>query len=413
MISHFEAWISALGALGLYPVISRLLRSPKKNPHESSLLALGLAMFGIFLIRIPYLTSGSPFFGGLTYLIAGFMPLIALVHFEILLRRHMPLFIKLLTAFGSVFFSIAAATGIFFGEKSFMIPFGIFGFLVEAAIIYFCYTRPKKEYSAIENSLIELSVFSLVILVPFFISDMAQGAWGVPRMAVVGALLFAYTSMYNHSLLENSGFLLKQISKSLLFSLLLTLALATLFEKPDFVRLYILFFVISLISKIFSSAQTLDGEDNFVQFVTSLSEADKKSREGFLSEMNRVFGRVPKLLFSESDLKPYKKELLFDLFEKHRTHIINLHDVRLALFDSNERVFDRRDREAYEQILDLLEKSGMNFLCRLGIQEPRLVAFHVPLVAYTKMIYVQTQLIVESYNLIEKSESLTLPHRIV
>lgn len=406
-ISTFDAYLSLLGAIGLYPSLRRLVKEERLNPQERSLKWITLFMAGLFLVRFPYLAYGMRFFGALTYVCAILLAFSIFIYFESLMRRHMPLFLKVFMTIGSLYYAYLAVFDELAGKREALIGFGSFLCLSQLFVLFVCLLRKRRDHSPIENHLIDLSLVSLTLLTPLFLTDVTTyGFKMLPRMGVVGGLIFAYTSMYNQSVVRNRGYLVLRLATSLLLAVFLTFVLTYLVEHANEIFWYrsiVLFFVVSMFYRIISGNKELDGDQDQSHFIESLSLADKSSVDKFFRTLNLRYRFFDKKLLKQSELIQHTPSKMISLFEKTHSPVISVYDLRALISEGihkNEWTGDLID--GGEQMVELLESHSMTHICKFGNNNVYFLLIHIPFVGYAKMIYRMCLLIDETVKLIEK-----------
>jgi hypothetical protein len=408
-IDLFDACMNILGAIGLYPAIRRLLRAPRLNPLEIRLKWILIFMFLMMLVRIPVVGFDiSGLFVPLTYLIALLLQFAVYLYFETLQRRHMPKASKIFLSLGTIYLAIATFLGALPQHKETVWAFAGFIALNFISVIIICIFRNRKHYTHAENLLIDLSVLALVILAPMTVSDMNLNLpFAVPKMGVIGSLIFAYVSLYNQALFQEKRLFLLRLGKSILFSIFLAGSTCLLVsrQEPQIVfRLFMIFLGTNLVYRIWFAIKHLDGEDDFYGFVRAVSDSDKTNLRGFLLSLNDFFGLVDKKVVHSAELRlEYNFLGILKVFESHQTHLLSLFDIKEIQSHPDDAIHPQ-DLEIYDQLADLLEKNEMTYICMLGTTEPIFVLFEVPMVGYRQMIELKTKLVSDFAKLIEVSK---------
>lgn len=403
-INLFDALLSLFATIGIWPVLLRMRRIEARSPLESSLYRMMIFMLGLLLSRAPYvgLHIDNPF-GQLTYFFATLFALSVFLYYETLLRRHMPLFLKLYASIGTAYFLSMAILGRLNDNREQLMMFGTYLVILTVGSAIFALFRDRRDYSRSENSLIDLSVLALVILLPLFLSDIAFYRFpGIPRMGVIGALIFCYISMYNQALFYDSWHLIRKLVKALLFALVawaVCLSLVGMENWEISVRLLLLFIMINLIFRIAYAIKHLDGEDDLYGFVKAVAEADKKSTLDFLRDIRRYFGKVDWSFFGPSELKPYHALKWIDLFRNWKSDYFSLFELRRLVQEDE---LSGENKLIMDEIIHALESEDMTHLCVIGRNRPVFIFFRIPMVGYEHMVAMQTKLVVEFANLIEK-----------
>src|SRR6185295_8885373 len=121
---------------------------------------------------------------------AGLLPLAALLLTEGLLRRHAPFALKFFAAGGAALFLLLALIPERFAEPwrmAILLAFQFGGFL---AIGWLVMTRDRDSLSAAENRTVERMALSLLLILPFMVTDYRPGLFEVPVRLGGIAILF-------------------------------------------------------------------------------------------------------------------------------------------------------------------------------------------------------------------------------
>jgi hypothetical protein len=320
----------------------------------------------------------------------------------------MPKPVKILIALIGFVLLCEATLNVLPGNRTHLIIFGLYFCLAVGITISVILLRNKSDHSRSENMLLDLTVGILIFMPPLMLTDITSyGISNLPRMGVVGILLLTYFSLYNQSLFFDKGFLIKKLGKSLLFSLILTLAMSILLHQKDNVteiewrldidgRILVLFFVMNLIYRIHFAVKMLDGDDEFYHFVQAICESKKTNPTQFLKGLNEFFVNLDQKTLSQNDLNQYDIQNIGNLFEKTGTYFFCLHDLRsmLAEVKTQDR-FNSAEIECFEQIIDILERFDMTYISRFSASPAVFVLFNVPMVNYRRVIDLKTRLIGE------------------
>ena len=410
-LSFFDAFLSLLAAMGLFPVIKYLMRADYLIPLERILKWALLFLFSMMLLRIPVFAFHNLSFSPWVYVFAQLIIFSFCIYFEILLRRHFPLWFKILIALGTIIFIVDASVGNLSHSIQHLIVFGGYLSIVALVVGFICLTRKRSDYTRIENPIIDLNIFAVFIMAPLLLTDITTyRVEGLPRFGVLGILLFAYVAIYNQALYHGRRHIMAKLFKALLFSLLLTVASVYLVQDWSLQitgRLFTLFFSINLIFRINYAVKQLEGEEDFFGFVKAINSAEKDSLFHFLRNIDGFFGRLDKKVLRRADLVLYDVVGISTLFKKNSTHLLNILDIK-DILSSPEQLTSLKsgEIELLEQIVDILEKNEMSYICKFGQKNPLFVLFHVPIFGYRQMIDLKTSLISEVSALIEGTSEL-------
>ena len=183
--------ITSLAALfGLLIVIAVVGGRDTGDPLSRRFL-FGLRVLAVLLAcRILDWVTSFGVFRLVTIVAAGLLPLAALLLTEGLLRRHAPFFLKLLAAGGAVTFLLLAMIPERFAEPWRMAALLVFQFGGFFAIGWLVVMRDRASLSAAENRTVERMALSLLLIIPFMITDYRPGLFEVPVRLGGIAILF-------------------------------------------------------------------------------------------------------------------------------------------------------------------------------------------------------------------------------
>lgn len=188
--------ISLTAIVGLLILLSCIRSGGSKNHLETRFKAV-IWLVALFLaVRIFYWHSDSSLFRFATYAAGAFIPVVALLLTEGLLRRHAPKVGKIYVSVAAVALSAAAlwpeikcSVGYDFSMGAYHVSV----FLFIAALIV---RRDRGSLSNAENLTIERVGLSLLFIVPFLISDYGMGAASLPvRLSGLAILVMCWLSL--------------------------------------------------------------------------------------------------------------------------------------------------------------------------------------------------------------------------
>lgn len=404
----FDACLSLLGALGIWPALRRLYRQDSLNPLEIRMWGILASMLALFLVRFPLTGFDMRAFGGATYIAAVWLAFFVFLYFEGLLRRHMPFWLKLYMITGSGVFIVDALTNNLSGNRPHLLVFGAFMLSAQIFVALIVLLRNRKDYSRSENTLLDISIVGLLLLGPLFLSDVATYRLPhIPKLGALGGLLFTYFSLFNQALVKDRSFIFRKLGKTLLFAAVLLGPASLLFE--DFTwdvgtRLYVFLVAILLIFRIHSAVKFLNGDDNFFRYVHQFVGSEKFDMASLKNKISEVFAKTDIKILSATDLAGYDLSRIMSLFELHQTHLFNLEDIRQILFDEAKKAnLPREEVQIYEQIQHLLDETNMNYVCLLSAKSGDLLLLHIPYVAYSKIVETKMALIRDYAKMIERA----------
>ncbi len=159
-------------------------------------------LFGIdvictmMLARLLWWVSGISLFDTITIIAAGMIPLAALILSEGLLLRHAPRFLKLIAAGGALVFFVLA-----FLSPQFADPARIYALLLLQSFMFMSIgvlvlTRDRDSLSVAQNRTVGRIGLSLVLILPFAISDYRTDPFDTPvRLSGIAVLFLCWLAV--------------------------------------------------------------------------------------------------------------------------------------------------------------------------------------------------------------------------
>lgn len=405
-INLYHAFMCLLGVAGIYPLYIRLKKLTNPNPLEQKIKWVLFFMMLMFLIRAPWEAFRIPHVSRVVYAVGICLMMATFLYFETLYRRHMPLWLKVLAVGSSASFLIDALFYKLTQSTVHLIAFGSYVLVLNALILFVGIRRNKQDYTRSENALIKVCLFSLPILVAFFLTDMnlLQRFFPCPKLGVLGALLFTFSTFHDQTVVSVHSSYVQRLLKAVVFSIYLTGTFMLLMPDYDllfFVNVFVFFMIVNIFLRIHYMARDLDANDNFFSFVKNVVESNKTGLVPYLKDIRKFFDRLDIRLLTVEELKGYDLPAIGDFFEKKQTHLFTLFDLKNILSSK----IPVEGVEVIEQIIDLLEKHEMSHICKISDRNDLYVVFNYHLAGQTNVIFTQTGLISEMARLIEKEES--------
>jgi hypothetical protein len=401
----FDGLLSVLAMVGMWPVLRLLFQYDSPNPIERRLRIILASMFIFSLFRIPYVAFNFSRLGGVVYGLGIVVMFQVFLFFETLLRRHMPIGLKIWVSIGGLFFGIASFTGHLADRAPMLRAFGMFLVLTQFWTMMVAVWRPRRDYSPDENRFIDICLVSLLFLAPFFITDISIFELEpIPKMGVVGILLFTFISIHSESIFHRKAATFRSISTALIASGFLTFMTNVLIPGlgPGITyRLLVLMFSINLVARIFDAIRHLDGKEPASRFVGRLLESDKRDRTRFLMGLNRFFEDIDKKVLRPQDLLDCNIDLLNRIFDDKQTSTFSLYQLRQILEEPELHTGDiATEIETIEQMIHLMEMHSMNHICRVDRGKATFVLLQVTAIGYSRQIRLQADLTTEIAGLI-------------
>ncbi|AQV94198.1 hypothetical protein BJN34_09895 [Cupriavidus necator] len=343
----------------------------------------GLFLFGV-LTALLAVRGFSWLFGGtllaqLVFAAATLLPIAMTLFAEYLVRRHHPLWLKLLALGVSVaFFAINVFTDLSRDTPLLLAFLGCFA-VVTASNGWFLLWLRDAELSDNEERLARAVVLVVALAVPLAATDFREELRHVPvRLGALGALAFVYVFVNLSESQRVVRGLLVHIVVALLFAILLAsvMALASRGPGPGFAEAGLRGMPVAiawvLLTAIFVRirAVSLAGDGN--AFLRWLLHARLDTPEGFLHSLRRLPQTADHVVLGNAELAGYALDALFDMAGKRREPV-SIGEARAwAKIREGDRV------EAAEQLVDLLERHEMTHALLIARQPAQVVLLNLP-----------------------------------
>ncbi|MHC3126202.1 hypothetical protein OB03_02370 [Brevundimonas sp. GN22] len=346
----------AIGALAVALVLSR--RQRRSTVQNVLLVVFGLS--GLFyLCRAITMATGIGAFGALTLVLACALPTAALLLAEILLRRHAPLWMKIIIGGGTILGILAAllaGSGI---ERAFSLAFYVpFALLLVLGLIVF---RRRDSLSPMENS--TLNAYARALLATGLLALTDFGIGSPIGLSALGMLGLAYAAAAGANAPKGWLDTIKELSLTFLAAIALAGALMLLNRPASWLEAGSVLAVTVAALLTLSVLLRLRSGGNDQQrriFDQTLATADTTSLNSFIAGASRVAPLEGLILTQGDDLSDYDAALLPAAFEgKPVVHLSSLWaDHPLA--------------DAREQLRDLLLRHNSTHAILIGQQPLRI-----------------------------------------
>lgn len=406
----FDALMPLIGLVGIWPALVLLFKSTSPNPAERRLKYVLLVMGSALLFRAGYVYTGKIWLGAIVYSLFILNILYVFLYYETLLRRHFPLLLKIFMVVGSAIFLGFTLAGQMPHELLVLRAFLIFVTIGQGWVLAMIFTRNRDDYSRSENRYIDLTVITLLVLSPFFFTDISSFKLGdFPRMGTLGALFFTYVSINAEQLFENSKRLYGKAIKVFLFSLILTGAVLSLLPHQSGAvqsRVFVLFLCVNLIFRIYYAVKHVTGADTLSRFLEKVQESPKNSRDEFLRDMNQIFSGVRKQMITAKELPLSESKGIAEVFLSRQASVFSIYELRQIVEDPAVVAGTTlQDLESIEKMIHLLEEKKMNHLCLVDPDDGVYLLFDLIAIGYGRQIRLQAGFSVEMARMIKAVSS--------
>ena len=355
-----DAVLSWLGALGTLSVWFHLRRRDRGSLQQRrARFLLGALATLLFVRGFFWLHPAEPRLFVLTFLAAALVPLGMALFVEGLLRRHLPLGLKILAAGGSGLFLLLVLAGVLRRGSPWVLGFAGFEVALLAVLGAVVMRRDRTSLSPAENRFIEGIWIALLLALPLTLTDF-RGALGWPpaRLGALGALIFAYALVRPGSRREGRGALLREIAGLAGRALVLALAVAAVLgaDRGRTWHLAACSGGFVLLAALWQRLADARAEIRRGSFLAWWAEADVSGLDRFLEALEECPVAESFQLATGDALEGYDEAALARCLEARP--VASLTASRAAL-----RGEPGEHRTAYEQLVDLLARRGLEHAC--------------------------------------------------
>jgi hypothetical protein len=227
-----DAWLSLQGGLASSYLALHLRRDPYPSPLRRKALWLLGVLSALLWLRALAWTVNEPTLSTLAHLPAVALPLASALFVEALLRRHLPLALKLLLAAGSLAFLWADLSGLRLRSIAVDNAFSAYALLVLAWLMLELWmARAMLGAAEKRNSLGLLA--AMAFIAPLEVSDLLPPGYFPLRAGGLGAVILAWVLVRQWAQLQEPASLLRGLAGAVLQGLLGGLATAALAQRGD------------------------------------------------------------------------------------------------------------------------------------------------------------------------------------
>jgi hypothetical protein len=402
----FDGLLGLLTMLAIFPVVWNLHRQEQVNSIERKLLFLSFCMTLFFAIRFLFEFFSLKFLSGILYATGIVMLLATALFFETLLRRHYPLWFKIYLVLGSLVFSILSLFELMGGNRTLLMSLGGYILSCQLTILFLGFTRKRKDYTRVENSIINISLVALIFIGPFFISDISIFHIGGLNLGELGALIFSYLSLHERSLTKGSTYPLMRLLKSVIISAIALAPLTFLISNQElwfWGRAFILVLGANLSMRIMVALRQQGARTEMGEFLEVLAHSSRRTALQFLFSFREFYKKVDVKIMRKPELSNYHLDSIDQYFERY--DIVFLSRDSIQAFKNQETPPASHDLDVLDEVEDLLHTYEMTHLLRFGKKDVYYMLICAPLIHYENTIELQARTLASTVDLIESNDS--------
>lgn len=328
-------------------------------------LGIGARALNSFLINNGIVLSILPI---LKSIAASTIPLIYLLYSEAILRKHSPMWMKMIVSLATLFFTITAFAGEFLSNSiTVKIFVGYMGCYLLMMTFLFV-SRDKKSLTRGENSMVDASLVALWAMVPLYITDYKLFYDIVPgRFGIIGALLFCYTTIRSYMSSDKKRTMCKELTASFLQSI--GIAYLSIYFVPTqtlelFLQVFTLALTVLLLFRISVRVKSLQVKSRSSQFMRWIAESDMTSLPEFVKSFKNLRSEEEFCVLSGSALDGYDHFKMLEFIESLDRSALSLNYIKQVV-----EIYKQTNHEMAfggEQLVDILMRNEMNYVCILS-----------------------------------------------
>lgn len=367
------SWLGAAGC-GAYFGFVWSRRAGSAQARVELLLFGTLAV--LLFLRGFWWTTREPLLGRAVFAAATLLPLAITLFVEHVLRRHHPLWLKLLGAGTTVAFFVLNLAGALADRAPALIAFLSCVVIVLGANGVLL-VRERGDLSERESSMAGALVFAALLSLPLAVSDFREQVPGIPaRLGGLGALVVIYGLLT----VESAGSLVLPLAARVALMSAFAVALAGAFAligvslgfpwHEAMWRGLPVAVAWMLLTAIVTRMIALHAESRAGSFLRWLLHARLDSLEGFLVSLRHLPVATDYVALRGQDLRAYRLDPLFELAEAKRGS--------LSVSVARSWIAQGRNLDAAEQLVDLLERHQMTHALLVSREPPLVLLLQLP-----------------------------------
>lgn len=367
-------WLSAAGCVAYFGFVW-LQRGGNPGARAELFLFGTLAML-LFLRGFWWMTH-DPLLGRAVFAAATLLPLAITLFVEHVLRRHHPLWLKLLSAATSVGFFTLNAFGGLAAHTPALVAFLSCMVVVLGANGMLLVRERGGDLGEQASALAGALLFAALASLPLAVTDFREEFPGIPvRLGGLGALVVIYALLT----IEATGRLMLPLPARIALMALFAAALAGAFALVNVgfgpawgeaaLRSMPVAAAWVLLSAIITRMLALHAESRAGSFLRWLLHARLDSIEGFLVSLHRLPVAAGYVALRGNDLRAYRLDGLFELAEAKRGP--------LSISAARSWIAQGRNLDEAEQLVDLIERHQMTHALLISAQPPLVLLLQLP-----------------------------------
>jgi hypothetical protein len=374
---HVDVAVTWLSAAGCVAYFGFVWTQRGGNPIARVELFLFGTLAALLFVRGFWWTTSEPLLGRVVFATATLLPLAITLFVEHVLRRHHPLWLKVLGAATSVgFFALNLFGGLVVSRPA-LVSFLSCVVLVLGANGVLLVQARGSDLGERESAIAGALVFSALASVLLAVTDFREEIPGIPvRLGGLGALVLIYALLT----VETTGRLILRLPARIASMAIFAATLAGAFALvnvgfgPPWREAMLRGMPVAVAWVLFSAIVTrmlaLHAESRAGSFLRWLLHARLDTLDGFLISLRHLPVAAGYVVLRGSDLRAYRIERLFDLAEAKRGP--------LSISAARSWIAQGRNLDEAEQLVDLFERHEMTHALLVSSAPPLVLLLQLP-----------------------------------
>jgi hypothetical protein len=397
-----DAALSWMGALGAWIALTHMRSSEARSFQERRAVLLLALLSALMLVRgWLWLLGPNRWLFMLTFVPAVLLPIAAVLFVEGLLRRHLPLSMKVAGVALSSVFLILDLAGLLQRDHRYLLAFMVLEIALFAVLGLLLMTRDRASLSPAENRLADGAVLVVLIALPLTATDFRLDlGWPPMRLGALGLLVFVYCLMLLGAPGLLAGSLFSELGRLSLRALVLAgamLALAGWGDAAHRWRIAGLSLGFTLLAALWDRRAQLRAQVRARSFLGWWAGADLRSLGGFIRDLASCPAAEAHRFLEGNALAGYDLDALAAWAGWRRNGVCSLAELR----DTGR---GATPDPVKEQLVDLLERHGMNHASLVSGKPPRLLLVSLPQLGGGQVAHWQLSLIQRGASLLARLE---------
>ncbi|HXV06777.1 MAG TPA: hypothetical protein VD791_02020 [Burkholderiales bacterium] len=385
---YSDVIITWLGAIGVWSYLDFVHRHRTGSVLERRVLFLLYCLCVLLAGRGFYWLLGWSWLEYVEMLPATLIPLAVTLVAEGLIRQHVSMPMKIYVAAGTAVFLLLGAAGLL-GRDLPPLLLGLMAFQVSviAAIGWILWRTDRAMLKASEIRLNNAMIVAAMFAVPLVVTDFREALTWIPRrLGAAGALIFVYVLLRMTYRADTRRIVVAEVAGIFLRAAVMAAAFMAITGRltlPEFFGMFPLSVTFVLVFTIFYRLKAVSVENRGLSFLQWLLHARMSGLDAFAQSLRHLPLAEEHVLLRDGDLARYDVRAIVDHLGAQRG-VVSLTRLRTL-----------GHAGAAEQLIDILERHGMNHVGLVGERPPALLLLNTPLVPGAHLDEIKINLILK------------------